>query len=53
VAFASDNGRLWVTVRGPGGSNSFDLTSRANFVTLETLLFGVKPVAVERSFGSK
>ncbi|HEY0387102.1 MAG TPA: Flp pilus assembly protein CpaB [Gaiellales bacterium] len=53
VAFASQNGKLWVTVRGADAKNSFDLNSRDNFVTLETVLFGVKPVAVERSFGGK
>ena len=53
VAFASQNGKLWVTVRGANATDSVNMNSRDNFVTLETLLFGIKPVAAERSLGSK
>jgi Flp pilus assembly protein CpaB len=53
VAFSSQNGKLWVTVRGADAKNTFDMTSRQNFVTLESVLFGVKPIAIERSFGAK
>jgi pilus assembly protein CpaB len=54
VAFAADNGKLWLTVRAPDGSNGFTSPlDKANFMTLEQELFGVKPVAVERSFGGK
>ena len=54
VAFAVDNGEVWLTVRAPNGSNGFTSTyDKANFMTLEQELFGVKPVAVERSLGGK
>jgi len=54
VAFAVDNGKVWLTVRAPDGSNGFTSPyDNANFMTLEQELFGVKPVAVERSFGGK
>jgi len=54
VSFAADNGKIWLTVRAPDGSNGFTSPlDKANFMTLEQELFGVKPVAVERSFGGK
>ena len=53
VAFASDNGKVWISVRGNDGTSSFDVNNKDNFMTLEQLLFNVKPVAAERSFGAR
>ena len=47
LAFAADNGQLWLTVRPPTGAAK----SPANLVTTETLLLGVPPVTVLQSFG--
>jgi Flp pilus assembly protein CpaB len=49
IAFAVDNGELWLTVRPPTGAAK----SPANIVTTETLLLGVPPVTVLRSFGGR
>jgi pilus assembly protein CpaB len=46
LAFASDNGKLWLAQRPGAGAAS----SRPSIVTLETLLLGVPPVTVLRSF---
>lgn len=46
LAFAADNGQLWLTVRPPTGAAK----SPANLVTTETLLLGVPPVTVLQSF---
>lgn len=53
VAFASENGKLQLAVRGSNSSNSFNVNDPANFMTLEQLLFNLKPVAAEHSFRSR
>jgi Flp pilus assembly protein CpaB len=47
LAFASDNGKLWLVLRPPSGAKP----SAPRLVTVETLLLGVPPVAVQRSLG--
>jgi Flp pilus assembly protein CpaB len=49
LAFASDNGKIWFSLRPQTGAS----TPAPSFVTLETLLLGVKPVTVVQSFGGK
>jgi Flp pilus assembly protein CpaB len=49
LAFASDNGRIWVALRPRTGARS----ARHDLVSLETLLLGVKPIQVQRSFGAR
>jgi Flp pilus assembly protein CpaB len=49
LAFASDNGKLWIAVR-PSANGK---TSPPSIVTLETLLLGVPPVTELRSFGGQ
>lgn len=45
LAFASDNGKVWLSLRPGAGAQS----SPPNVVTLETVLFGVPPIAIVRS----
>jgi Flp pilus assembly protein CpaB len=45
LAFSSDNGKVWLALRPGAGAES----SPPNIVTLETLLFGVPPIAILRS----
>ena len=45
LAFSSDNGKVWLALRPGAGAES----SPPNVVTLETVLFGVPPIAVLRS----
>jgi len=45
LAFSSDNGKVWLALRPGAGAQS----SPQNIVTLETVLFGVPPIAVIRS----
>jgi Flp pilus assembly protein CpaB len=47
IAFASDNGSVWVVLRPRTGAKP----TPPDIVTLETLLFDAKPVAVQQSFG--
>jgi hypothetical protein len=47
LAFASDNGKIWFSLRPQSGASP----AAPSFVTLETLLLGVKPVTVVKSFG--
>jgi pilus assembly protein CpaB len=47
IAFSSDNGKIWIVLRPRAGADP----TYPDLVTLETVLFGVKPIAVERSFG--
>jgi Flp pilus assembly protein CpaB len=47
IAFSSENGRIWIVLRPKTGADP----TTPDIVTLETLLFGVKPVAALRSFG--
>ena len=47
LAFASDNGKLWLSLRPSAGAKS----SPPRVVTAETLLLGVRPVQALRSLG--
>jgi Flp pilus assembly protein CpaB len=47
LAFASDNGKVWLSLRPSAGAKS----SKPVIVTAETLLLGVRPVTVLRSLG--
>ncbi|HKF13782.1 MAG TPA: Flp pilus assembly protein CpaB [Gaiellaceae bacterium] len=49
VAFASDNGKVWLALRPSAGAK----TSRSQIVTVETMLLGVRPVRVLRSLGGR
>jgi Flp pilus assembly protein CpaB len=49
VAFASDNGKLWLALRPSAGSKA----SRPAIVTVETLLLGVPPVQIMKAFGGR
>jgi Flp pilus assembly protein CpaB len=49
LAFASDNGKIWLALRPSAGATS----SPPNIVSVETLLLGVKPVVVLRSLGGR
>jgi Flp pilus assembly protein CpaB len=49
LAFASDNGKLWIVLRPRAGAEP----TRPDIVTVETLLFGVPAVAATRSFGGR
>jgi pilus assembly protein CpaB len=45
LAFAADNGKVWLLLRPATGAEA----SRPKLVTLETLLFGTNPIAVQRT----
>jgi Flp pilus assembly protein CpaB len=47
LAFASDNGKLWLTLRPAAGAK----TAPPSVVSVETLMLGVKPQLVYRSLG--
>jgi Flp pilus assembly protein CpaB len=47
LAFASDNGKVWLALRPAAGAKS----SRPGIVTVETLLLGVPPINVVHSLG--
>jgi hypothetical protein len=49
LAFSSDNGKVWIALRPQSGAKQ----SKPRIVTLETLLLGLKPVTVTRSFGGR
>lgn len=49
LAFATDNGKLWLALRPSAGAKP----SRPTIVTAETLLLGIRPVAVERALGGR
>lgn len=49
VAFASDNGKLWLALRPSAGAKA----SRPRLVTVETLLLGVPPVQILKSVGGR
>jgi pilus assembly protein CpaB len=49
LAFASDNGKIWLTLRPASGAKP----SRADIITAETMLLGVPSVAVERALGGR
>jgi pilus assembly protein CpaB len=44
-AYTADNGKLWIVLRPKAGARQ----TRPSMVTLETVLFGVKPIEVERA----
>ncbi len=47
LAFASDNGKVWLALRPPSGAKA----SRPDVVTAETILLGIRPLTIVRSFG--
>ena len=49
LAFASDNGKLWLALRPSAGAKA----SRPAIVTVETLLLGVPPVQILKSLGGR
>jgi Flp pilus assembly protein CpaB len=49
LAFASDNGKIWLSLRPSAGAKP----SRPGLVTVETLLLGVPPVTVLHSVGGR
>jgi Flp pilus assembly protein CpaB len=49
LAFASDNGRIWLTLRPASGAKP----TKPDLVTVETLMLGVPSVAVERALGAR
>ena len=49
VAFASDNGKLWLALRPSAGAKA----SRPAIVTVETLLLGVPPVQILKALGGR
>jgi Flp pilus assembly protein CpaB len=46
IAFASDNGKLWLALRPAAGAPKLD----PSFVTIETSLLGVSPVVILHAF---
>jgi pilus assembly protein CpaB len=48
IAFATENGKVWIVLRPTAGAEP----SEPDLVTLETVLFGVKPIAAVKSFGA-
>jgi Flp pilus assembly protein CpaB len=49
LAFASDNGKLWLALRPSAGAKA----SRPGIVTVETVLLGVPPVQILKSVGGR
>ena len=49
LAFASDNGKIWLVLRPPTGGQS----TPPNLVTAETILLGVPPIQELKSFGGR
>jgi len=49
LAFASDNGKVWLVLRPASGAKLAPPT----LVTMETLLLGVRPITVLHSFGGR
>ena len=49
LAFASDNGKVWLSLRPAVGAKS----TRPGIVTVETLLLGVRPISAVRSLGGQ
>ena len=49
LAFASDNGTLWLVLRPRTGAPPVE----PNIVTLETLILGIKPITIEKTFIQK
>ena len=49
LAFASDNGKVWLVLRPPTGAQP----SPPSLIDVESLLLGVSPVTELHSFGAK
>jgi Flp pilus assembly protein CpaB len=49
LAFASDNGKVWLVLRPPTGARA----AAPRLITVETLLLGLSPTAVLHTFGGK
>jgi len=49
LAFASDNGKIWLSLRPAVGAKA----SHPDIVTLETLLLGVRPITAVHSLGGR
>ena len=49
LAFASDNGKLWLALRPSAGAKA----SKPGIVTIETMLLGVPPVQILKSVGGR
>jgi Flp pilus assembly protein CpaB len=49
LAFASDNGKVWLVLRPPSGARP----SAPKLITVETLLLGISPTAVLHTIGGK
>jgi Flp pilus assembly protein CpaB len=49
IAFTVDNGKLWIVLRPRSGAPA----AKPDLVTVETILFNVRPLAVYRSFGGR
>lgn len=49
LAFAADNGKLWLALRPSAGAKA----SRSGIVTVETMLLGVRPVQILKSLGGQ
>jgi Flp pilus assembly protein CpaB len=49
VAFASDNGKLWIVLRPPAGAKA----KTPSLVTLDRLLLGMDPIPVDRFLARK
>jgi Flp pilus assembly protein CpaB len=49
LAFASDNGRIWLTLRPASGAKP----TKPDLVTVETLMLGVPSIAVQRALGAR
>jgi Flp pilus assembly protein CpaB len=49
LAFSSDNGKVWLSLRPSAGAKS----TKPTLVTAETLLLGIPPVTVLRSLGGR
>jgi Flp pilus assembly protein CpaB len=49
VAFASDNGKLWITLRPPSGAKQHT----PSLVTLDRILLGMRPIPVNKFLAKK
>ena len=46
LAFSSDNGKVWIILRSATGAQQH----KPSIVSIETLMFGVSPIAVDRAY---
>jgi Flp pilus assembly protein CpaB len=49
LAYTADNGKLWLALRPQVGARDSDV----GIVTLESILFGVKPIDLQRAEGGQ